>query len=123
MNKKNLQTINAGEGWIKGNPLALLVEMQIDTAAMKNSMVVPFKTKNRSTVCPSSPTTVHIRRENLISKGCIHHNFYCRTVYSRHGSNPKCPSTEEQIVNCGTYMQMEYYSVRKRNEIGSFVDG
>ena len=28
--------------WTKGNPLALLVEMQIDTAAMENSMEISF---------------------------------------------------------------------------------
>ena len=27
--------------WRKGNPLALLVEMQIDTATMENSMEIP----------------------------------------------------------------------------------
>ena len=85
--------------WRKGNPPALLVGMQIDTATMENSMVVPLKSKNRSTVCPRSPTTGHITRENLISKGCIHRNVYCSTVYNRHGSNPKCPSTEEWIAN------------------------
>ena len=31
----------AGEGMKKGNPLALLVEMQIDIATMENSMEIP----------------------------------------------------------------------------------
>ena len=84
--------------WRKGNLLALLVEMQIGTATMENSMVVRLKSKNRSTVFPSSPATGHIPRENLISKGCIHHNVHCSTVYNRHGSNPKCPSTEEWVT-------------------------
>ena len=34
--QKNLQTINAGEGWRKVNPLALSVGMQIDTATIEN---------------------------------------------------------------------------------------
>ena len=33
--------------WRKGNPLALLVGMSIDTATMENSMEVPLKTKNK----------------------------------------------------------------------------
>ena len=39
--------------WRKGNPLALLVGMQIDTATMKDSMEVwsiPLKTRNKTTM-------------------------------------------------------------------------
>ena len=39
--KKNLQTINAGECMLKKNPPVLLVEMQIGTTTMENSMEVP----------------------------------------------------------------------------------
>ena len=38
---KNLQTVNAGEGGVKGNPQAMRVGMQIDTATVENSMEVP----------------------------------------------------------------------------------
>ena len=38
---KNPEKINAGEGVEKGNPLALLVGMQIDTATMDNSKEIP----------------------------------------------------------------------------------
>ena len=34
----------------KGKPLALLVGMQMDTATMKNSMEIPLKTKNKTTL-------------------------------------------------------------------------
>ena len=36
--------------WRKGNPSALLVGMEIGAATMENSMEVPQKTKNRTTV-------------------------------------------------------------------------
>ena len=36
--------------WRKGNPLALLMGMYIDTATMENIMEVPDKTKNRTTI-------------------------------------------------------------------------
>ena len=36
--------------WRKGNPPGLLVEMQIDTASMENSMEIPLK-------LPWDPTT------------------------------------------------------------------
>ena len=47
---KNLQTIIAAEGWRKGNPLALLFGMQIDTTTMENSMESPLKTRDKTTV-------------------------------------------------------------------------
>ena len=36
--------------WKKGNPLALLVEMQIDIATTENSMEISLKTKNKTTI-------------------------------------------------------------------------
>ena len=38
---KSLQTINAGEGAEKKNPLTLLVGMQTSTATMENSVEIP----------------------------------------------------------------------------------
>ena len=38
---KSLQTINAGEGVEKGNPLTLLVGMQTSTATVENSVEIP----------------------------------------------------------------------------------
>ena len=36
--------------WRKGNPPALLVGMYIDTATMENSMEIPLKTRNKTTM-------------------------------------------------------------------------
>ena len=36
--------------WRKGKPLTLLVGMQIDIATKENSMEIPLKTKNRTTI-------------------------------------------------------------------------
>ena len=42
LQSKSLQAIHAGEGvWRKGNPLTLLVGMQISTATMENSVEIP----------------------------------------------------------------------------------
>ena len=47
---KNLQTINAGKGVGKVNPLTLLVEMQTSTATLENSVEIPLKTGNRTAI-------------------------------------------------------------------------
>ena len=41
---------------------------------------------------------------------------------ARTQKQPKCPSTEEWIKKMWYIYTMEYYSVIKRNEIGSFVE-
>ena len=42
--------------WRNGNPLALLVGMQIGAAALESSVEVPQKIKNRPTLGPSNST-------------------------------------------------------------------
>ena len=41
---------------------------------------------------------------------------------ARTWKQPKCPSSEEWIKKMWYVYTMEYYSVMKRNEIGSFVE-
>ena len=53
---KSLQTINAGEGVEKGNPLTLL-GMQTSTVTMENSAEISLKTGNRTAISPSNPTS------------------------------------------------------------------
>ena len=36
--------------WRKGNPLALLVGMQIDITTMENNMDISLKTRNKTTL-------------------------------------------------------------------------
>ena len=43
-------TTGVGKDVEKGNSLALLVGMQTDTATLENSMEVPQKTKNETTL-------------------------------------------------------------------------
>ena len=47
----------------KGTFRTLLVGMKIDTATLENSMEIPQKTKNRTTIGLSHPTPGYIPRE------------------------------------------------------------
>ena len=54
--------------WRKGNPPALLVGMSIGTTTIENSMEVPQKTKNRTTIWFNKPTPGHRSGQNYNSK-------------------------------------------------------
>ena len=70
--------------WRKGNSLALLVGMYIDTATMENSMEVPQKTKNKVARSSSNPTPGHISisRENYNLKRYMHPYVHSSTIYN-----------------------------------------
>ena len=48
---------------------------------MENSMEVPQKTKNGTTI-PSNLTPGHISRENDNTKRYMHPNVHCNTIYN-----------------------------------------
>ena len=58
----NQETIDAGEMWRNGNPLALLVGMQIGAATLENRVEVPQKIKNRPTLWPSNSTARNLSK-------------------------------------------------------------
>ena len=62
--KKNLQTIMLERVWRKGNPLALLVECKLIQPLWKTVWRVRKKTRNKTTIWPSNPTTRHIPWQN-----------------------------------------------------------
>ena len=47
---QKIKTASVGEEYTKGTPCALLVGMSSVTATVENSMEIPQKTKNRTTV-------------------------------------------------------------------------
>ena len=54
--------------WKKGNSLALLVGMQIDTATMEDGMEIPLKTGNKTTIWSAFPLLGTYSEETKIEK-------------------------------------------------------
>ena len=68
--------------WRKRISFALLVAMQAGAATLENSMEVPQKTKNRTTLRPSNCTTRHLSTgyRCAVLKGHMHPHVYSSTI-------------------------------------------
>ena len=68
----------------KGNLLTLLVGMQAGAATLENSMEVPQKVENRTTLWPSNCTTGYLPQRYKCSdlKGYVHPNVYSSNVHN-----------------------------------------
>ena len=70
--------------WRKGNSPTLLVGMQISAATMRNSMEVPYKIKNMSTIWPRNFTPRYISpkpQKHSLEK-THHFNVHGSTIYN-----------------------------------------
>ena len=89
---------------------------------MENSMEVPQKTKNGTTI-PSNLTPGHIPEKMIIQKDICTPMFIATLfVIARTWKQPRCPSTEEWIKKMWSIYTMEYYSTVKSNEIVPFAE-
>ena len=106
-----------------------LVGMQAGTATLENSMEVPQKTKNRTTLRPSNCTTRYVSRDT----GVLFQRDTCTPMFmaalstiAKVWKEPKCPSMDEWIKKVWYIYTMEYYSAIKKKEIlpfANYVDG
>ena len=80
--------------WRKGNPFALLVEMQTGAATVESSMETPQKIKNGFVFWPSDPTSGNISKgtQNTNSKEHKHPYVHCGIIYN-------CQDTEAAQVS------------------------
>ena len=119
---------------------ALLVGMQAGAATLENSMEVPQKTKNTTTLWPSNCTTQYLSKgyRYAVLKGHMHPDVYSSTINNSQSMERAQMSIngwidKEDVVCVCTYIYtythtdtMEYYLEIKKNEIltiCSHVDG
>ena len=99
--------------------------MQAGAATLENSMEVPQKTKNRTTLRPSNYTTRHLSTgyRCAVSKGHMHPHVYSSTINNS-------PSMERAQMSIDGRMDKEdvvyiytteYYLAVKKNEILPFA--
>ena len=114
------ETTDIGEGVEKWNPFTLLVGMQTGVATLENSMEVPQKIKNRTTLWPSNSTARYLSKgyRCAVLKVHMHPNVYSNAINnSQSMERAQCPSTNEWIKKMWCIYTMEYYSAMRKNEI------
>ena len=92
--------------------------MQTGAAALKNSMKIPQKVKNKTTLQPSNHTSRYLSKgyKNNDSKGYMHLNVYSNNVHNNQNMERAQMSIDrwmdkEYVV----YIYIEYYSsIRKK---------
>ena len=92
--------------------------------AMENSMEVPHKVKNRITIWSDNSTIGYLPKEmkTWIQKDTCTPPFNAALfTIAKIWKQPTCPSTGEWIKKIWHTFTMEYYLVRKKNEILPFV--
>ena len=110
--------------WRNGNPLVLLVEMQIGAATLENSVEAPQKLKIDLPYDPAIALLGIYPRDT----GVLMHRATCTPMFiaalstiAKLWKEPKGPSTDEWIKKLWFIYTMEYYVAMRKNEIWPFV--
>ena len=104
---------------------ALLVGMQTGASTLENSLEVPQKIKNRTTLWPSNCITRYLYKgyKDANLKGHMHPNIYSSAINNSQiiWKEPKSPSTDEWIKKMWYIHTMDCYSAIKKNKILPFA--
>ena len=115
--------------WRKGNLLALLVEMQtVCTAIRENSMELPKRVKNRTTLGSSNHTSRYLPKEykNTNSKEWLYSNVYNGIICNSHIMDTAHVSIDwwidkEDVIYTHNGIQWNITWPSKKNEILPFA--
>ena len=108
--------------WRKGNPLTLLAGMPTSTATMENSVEIPWKTGNRTSIWPSNPTLgIHAEETRIERDPCTPMFIPALFIIARTWKQPRYPSTDEWIRKLWYIYTMDYYSAIKKNAFESVL--
>ena len=101
-----------------------MVEMQIDTATLENSMEIPLKKKLRINL-PSDPAIpllgIKLKKSIIEKDACT--PVFVATLFTIAWTQkqPRCPSTDERIKRQWYIYTTEYYLTIKRNAFESVL--
>ena len=104
------------QGMEKVNPCALFGWSYIGTATME-SMEVPQKIKNRTTIWSNNSTAGYISEGKQITmlKTCLYPHVHCGIIYiAKTWKYPKCPSKDKWIKKVWYIHTTEFYSATKK---------
>ena len=108
--------------WRKGNPLTLLVGMQISTATMENSVKILKKLQIELPYDPAIPLLgIHTKESRIERDMCIPMFITALFTIARTWKQPRCPSADEWIRRLWYIYTMEYYSAIKKNTFESVL--
>ena len=106
--------------WRKGNSLAQLMEMYLDTVTMENSMEISIKKKKKKLgIKPYDPAIpflgIYPEKTKIEKDTCIPMFIVSFFTIARTWKQPRCPSTDEWIKKLWCIYTMEYYSAIKEH--------
>ena len=106
----------------KGNPLTLLVGMQINTATMENSVRFLKKLEIEMPYDPAIPLLgIHTKETKFERDTCTPMYITALFIIARTWKQPRCPSADEWIRKLWYMYTMEYYSAIKKNPFESVL--
>ena len=110
--------------WRKGNPLTLLVGMQVGTATLENSVEVPPKFKNRATCDPAIALLgIYPKDTDVVKRRAICTPMFTAALstIAKSWKELRCPSTDDWIKKLWSIYTVEYYSGIRKNEFSVFA--